>query len=78
MDEVEDALSGIARREPPPPPNMPDGRMYPPRDDFVVRNADGSILARTTGHTIEIGKDGSIKSLNRRTGAIEFEQPGAG
>jgi hypothetical protein len=78
MDEVEDALSGIPKKEPPPPPKMPDGRMYPPRDDHVTRHPDGSINGRTAGHNIEIGKDGSIKITNRRTGGVDFEQPGAG
>jgi len=77
MDQVEDDLSGISKKEPPPAPNMPDGRMYPPRDDFVTRNPDGSISARTAGHNIELGNDGSIKITNRKTGAVEFEQPGA-
>jgi hypothetical protein len=77
MDEVEDAMSGIPKKEPPPPPKLPDGRMYPPRDDFVTRNPDGSISARTAGHNIEIGKDGSIKIISRKTKGIEFEQPGA-
>ena len=29
--EVEDELSGVSRSDPPPPPRMPDGRMYPPQ-----------------------------------------------
>jgi hypothetical protein len=78
MDEVEDDLSGVAKKDPPPPPHMPDGRMYPPRDDFVTRHDDGSMSARTAGHRIEIGRDGGITITNRRTGDVEFEQPGAG
>ena len=30
LDEVEDALRGIPKQVPPPPPNKLDGRMYPP------------------------------------------------
>lgn len=76
--EVEDELSGIPRQEPPPPPNRPDGRMYPPQADNIRRLPDGSITARTAGHRIEIGADGSITIRNVRTGDIDFHQPGAG
>ena len=75
--EVEDDLSGILRKDPPPPPNRSDGRMYPPLDDMVTRHPDGRITARTRGHNIEIEPDGAIKITNRRSGAVEFEQPGA-
>ena len=37
LDEVEDAMSGISKKVPPPPPGVPDGRMYPPLDDFVKK-----------------------------------------
>jgi hypothetical protein len=78
LEEVEDALSGIPKKTPPPPPKMPDGRMYPPQADNIVRNTDGSISARTAGHRIEIGADGSITIRNIKTGEIDFHQPGAG
>jgi hypothetical protein len=78
LTEVEDELSGIPRQEPPPPPNRPDGRMYPPQADNIRRLPDGSITARTAGHRIEIGADGSITIRNIRTGDIDFHQPGAG
>jgi hypothetical protein len=76
--EVEDDLSGIPRSDSPPPPKMPDGRMYPPQEDNITRNPDGSISANTRGHTIEIGKDGSITIRDKQTGQIEFQQPGGG
>jgi hypothetical protein len=57
---------------------MPDGRMYPPQADNIVRHADGTITARTRGHDILIGRDGSITMTNRRTGQVDFHQPGAG
>jgi hypothetical protein len=76
LDEVEDALSGIPKKTPPPPPKMPDGRMYPPQADNIIRNPDGSISARTAGHRIEIGADGSITIRNIKTGEIDFHQPG--
>ncbi len=75
---MEDALSGIPKKTPPPPRNMPDGRMYPPLEDSITRNPDGSITANTRGHTIEIGSDGSIIMRNKQTGQIDFQQPGAG
>ena len=75
LNAVEDELSGVVRKEPPPPPNMPDGRMYPPLADNIVRNADGSISARTRGHTIQCGADGSITITNRKTGNVDFHKP---
>jgi len=77
LTEVEDELSGIPRSDP-PPPKMPDGRMYPPLEDNIIRNPDGSISARTKGHNIEIGKDGSITIRDKQTGQIEFQQLGGG
>ena len=55
---------------------MPDGRMYPPLYDFVTRHTDGSISAKTRGHNIEIGSDGSITIWNRRNGNMDFSKPG--
>ena len=75
LDAVEDELSGVVRKDPPPPPNMPDGRMYPPLADNIVRNTDGSITARTRGHTIRCGGDGSITITNRKTGNVDFHKP---
>jgi hypothetical protein len=75
--EVEDELSGIPRSDL-PPHKKSDGRMYPPLPDNISRNPDGSISARTKGHNIEIGKDGSITIRDKRTGQIEFQQPGGG
>lgn len=63
LDAVEDELSGIAKKNPPPPPTMPDGRMYGPLDDHVLRWADGRILALTRGHRIEIEADGRLRII---------------
>jgi hypothetical protein len=76
LNQVEDELSGIPKQSPPPPPNMPDGRMYPPLEDFITRNPDGSISARSRGHNINISSDGSITITNRTSGNIEFSKPG--
>ena len=78
LTQVEDDLSGIPKSEPPPPPGKSDGRMYPPMDDFIQRNPDGSMSARTRGHNIEIGADGEITITNRRNSNIDFNKPGAG
>jgi len=78
LDEVEDAFSGIPRSHPPPPRSRPDGRMYPPLDDYVTRQTDGTIRAQTRRHDIQIGRDGTITITNRTSGQIEFEGPGAG
>ena len=77
LEEVEDELSGIPKKTPPPPPNMPDGRMYPPLSDFTMRNPDGSITAKTRGHIIQAGADGSISIRSKRTGAVDFAKRGA-
>ena len=76
LEAVEDAYSGVPKKDPPPPPNMPDGRMYPPLSDFLVRQADGSITARARRHIIEAGADGSLVIRNVRTGVVEFAKAG--
>jgi hypothetical protein len=75
LDEVEDQFSGVPKRNPPPPPGENDGRMYPPLSDNITRQADGSIIARTRGHRINIGSDGSITITNIKTGGVEFKKP---
>jgi hypothetical protein len=77
LNEVEDELSGLPRTDPPPSPGKPDGRMYPPLADYTARNSDGSILARTKAHSINISADGSIQILNRRSQQVELEKTGA-
>ncbi|HBI42958.1 MAG TPA: hypothetical protein DDY78_08885 [Planctomycetales bacterium] len=76
--EVEDDHSGIPRSDPPPPRNTTDGRLYPPLEDSIIRNPDGSISATTKGHNIEISSGGSITIRDRQTGQIDFHQPGGG
>jgi hypothetical protein len=74
LDEVEDAWSGVPKQTPPPPPNMPDGRMYPPLRDNILHHPGGVITALTRGHIIEIGPDGAIVIRNKRTRAVEFRK----
>lgn len=74
LDEVEDQLSGIPKKSPPPGPGMGDGRMYPPLTDHTTHRADGGIIARTRGHVIEIEPDGGLVIRNKRTGAEEFRK----
>jgi hypothetical protein len=64
LEEVEDEMSGAAKKSPPPPPSMPDGRMYPPLADHIMKHANGSILALTRGHRIEISASGGIVIVN--------------
>ena len=73
LEQVEDELSGIPKRAP-PMPNMIDGRMYCPLDDFVIRREDGSILALTRGHRIEINAKGSLRIISKLTGQTEFQK----
>lgn len=72
LDQVEDELSGLPKRSPPPAPSQFDGRMYCPSDDFVARLEDGSLLALTRGHRIEIGATGSLRIIDKLTGQPEF------
>ena len=68
LEQVEDELSGVAQQEPSPSPVRFDGRMYCPEEDFVLRNPDGSLVALTRGHRIEIEANGSLRIINKLTG----------
>jgi hypothetical protein len=72
LNAVEDELSGVRRKIPPPPPNMPDGRLYAPLPDRITKRPDGTLVGETRGHTIEASPDGGITITNRKTGQIEF------
>jgi hypothetical protein len=74
LDAVEDEFSGVEKQIPPPPPSRPDGRMYCPLDDHVLRRTDGSILALTRAHRIEIHENGELQITNKVTGDVEFEK----
>ena len=73
LDEVEDAWSGILKQAPAPPLSVSDGRMYCPMADFTLHREDGSILAMTRGHRIEIASDGALRIISKITGLAEFE-----
>jgi hypothetical protein len=63
--EVEDEHSGVPAN---PNPGLAfDGRMYPPREDYIEEHPDGSITARTKGNVIEASADGALRILSRRT-----------
>ena len=74
LDRVEDEWSGIAKQIPTPPLSAPDGRMYCPAEDHILRRADGSLLAMTRGHRIEISANGAERIINKATQIVEFER----
>ncbi|GAB3209416.1 hypothetical protein SAMN02745673_01884 [Marinactinospora thermotolerans DSM 45154] len=76
LDQVEDEHSGVPKN---PNPGLKfDGRMYPPREDFTERTADGRILAVTKGNTIEAHPDGTLTVSSRKTGKPVYHRQGAG
>ena len=74
LDHVENEFSGVPQPAKSPAPSEGDGRMYRPLEDHIVRHRDGSILALTRGHRIEIAADGSLRVVNKMTGQVEFEK----
>ncbi|MFJ6215079.1 hypothetical protein ACIQGZ_17345 [Streptomyces sp. NPDC092296] len=75
LDSVEDEHSGVPRN--PNPGLKPDGRMYPPRADFIHREEDGTLVALTRGNTIYAEPDGSLRITDRHTGETVYQRPGA-
>lgn len=76
MNVVEDEHSGV-----PFDPNAGlayDGRMYPPRADYISREADGTLVALTKGHRIVAAPDGTLTIANRRDGREVYKRQGAG
>ncbi|MFE1272489.1 RHS repeat-associated core domain-containing protein [Streptomyces sp. NPDC058757] len=74
--EVEDQFSGVIAN---PNPGLKfDGRMYPPRSDYIERGIDGSIKATTKGNIIRISPNGSIAILNRKSGETVYSKKGGG
>jgi hypothetical protein len=74
LDEVEDLWSGMPKKTPPPLPTESDGRMYCPLEDYIARSSDGSIVALTRGHRIEIGSNGTMRIISKITDQAEFEK----
>ena len=74
LDRVEDEWSGIPKLIPIPPLASLDGRMYCPVDDHILSRADGSLLAMTRGHRIEIAANGAERIINKATQVVEFER----
>ncbi|MGQ0575992.1 MAG: hypothetical protein ACT4RN_17555 [Pseudonocardia sp.] len=75
LDQVEDEDSGVARD---PNPGLKwDGRMYPPREDFITRHDDGSLTARTRGNVIDTTAGGAIR-ITTRDGAEVYRKRGGG
>lgn len=74
LDEVEDAHSGVEKIA--NPGKTFTGRMYPPFEDSIVRSSDGSILAKTKGHNINIKQNGSFSIIEKATGKIEIVKTG--
>jgi tyrosyl-tRNA synthetase len=76
LEQVEDEFSGVPKN--PNPGLKYEGRMYPPKEDFILANPDGSLIALTRGHIIEIGKNGRIEIKSKVTKVTVFSKPGGG
>src|SRR5436305_755356 len=69
LDAVEDELSGIPKRVPPPPKNEFDGRMYPPEEESIRRREDGGLTFRTRMHRVDLSAGGTVIITHVRSGA---------
>ncbi len=74
LDQVEEEMSGVAKKSPPPALSDNDGRMYCPLADFTTVLEDSSILALTRGHRIEFAANGAVRIFDKFTGLVEFEK----
>ncbi|WP_239313885.1 hypothetical protein [Frankia sp. Cj3] len=72
LEAVEDEFSGVPKN---PNPDLKfDGRMYPPREDFIRCAPDGGLIALTKGNRIEISPTGSITIYSRRTNEVVYSR----
>ncbi len=72
LEAVEDEFSGVPKN---PNPDLKfDGRMYPPREDFIRHAPDGGLIALTKGNRIEISPTGSITIYSRRTNEVVYSR----
>lgn len=76
LDQVEDEYSGVPKN---PNPGLKfDGRMYPPRGDYIEHADDGKIFAATKGNTIQAEPDGTLTVNSRSSGRPVYHREGAG
>ncbi|MFF4647452.1 hypothetical protein [Streptomyces sp. NPDC001389] len=74
LDSVEDEYSGVPKD---PNPGLAfDGRMYPPRADYITEEADGTLKAVTKGNVIYAHPDGTLRITSRRTGDEVYRRDG--
>jgi RHS repeat-associated protein len=74
LERTEDLWSRVPKQS--NPGLNTGGRMYAPREDFINRMPDGSILARSKKHKIEIDCNGTIRI--KEGDALIFEKKGGG
>jgi hypothetical protein len=72
LTAVEDQYGGVVRN--PNPGLEPDGRMYPPREDHILHNADGSIEAHTRGHVVTIDADSGLRIVESTSDVVGYER----
>ena len=82
LEAVEDEFSGVVRNPDPSWTLSKDGRMYPPKKEYIHPDGhDGAKIAETSGHLIKLGADGSIIILHKNSDGIvdrtELMKPGA-
>ena len=63
LNAVEDEFSGVPHDPVPGIGEPSNGRMYPPFNDRVFVNPNGSLTGQTAGHNIELGLDGGISII---------------